>query len=53
MGSRGVRELFLPRVLAVPEVQQQAHMRLLEIGDRGCRPGGMVLKALPVPEAFV
>ena len=31
-------------------VPQQARMRLLEIGERGCRPGGMVLKALPVTE---
>ena len=34
------------------EVPQQARMRLLEIGERGCRPGGMVLKALPVPETL-
>jgi hypothetical protein len=34
-------------------VSHQACMRLLEIGERGCRPGGMVLKALPEPEPFV
>ena len=34
-------------------VPQQARMRLLEIGERGCRPGGRVLKALPLPEPFV
>ena len=34
-------------------VPQQARMRLLEVGERGCRLGGMVLKAVPVPEPFV
>ena len=32
---------------------QQARMRLLEVGERGCQPGGVVFKALPLPEPCV
>ena len=32
---------------------QQARMRLIKVGERGCQPGGVVFKALPLPEPFV
>ena len=31
-------------------VLQQARMRLLEVDERGCQPGGVVFKALALPE---